>query len=49
MIEDSAHLESILNEKVDMWYNVDNDEISERTQYEENPVYLSCALLDVRS
>ena len=41
MIEDSAHLESVLDEKVDVWYNDDNDEISERTQYEEDPVYLS--------
>ena len=40
MIEDSAHLESVLDEKVDVWYNDDNDEISERTQYEENSVYL---------
>ena len=24
-----------------MWYNEGNDEISERTQYEEDPVYLS--------
>jgi hypothetical protein len=35
MIEDSAHLESVLDEKVDVWYNEGNDEISERTQYEE--------------
>ena len=41
MIEDSAHLESVLDEKVDVWYNESNDEISERTQYEEDPVYLS--------
>ena len=41
MIEDSEHLESVLDEKVDVWYNDDNDEISERTQYEEDPVYLS--------
>lgn len=40
MIENFAHLESVLDEKVDVWYNVDNDEISERTQYEEDPVYL---------
>ena len=40
MIEDSEHLESVLDEKVDVWYNDDNDEISERTQYEENSVYL---------
>ena len=40
MIEDSAHLESVLDEKVDAWYNEDNDENSERTQYEENSVYL---------
>ena len=41
MIENSAHLESVLDEKVDVWYNEDNDENSERTQYEEDPVYLS--------
>jgi len=41
MIEDSAYLESVLDEKVDAWYNDGNDEISERTQYEEDPVYLS--------
>ena len=41
MITDSAYLESVLDEKVDVWYNEDNDEISGRTQYEENPVYLS--------
>ena len=41
MITDSAYLESVLDEKVDVWYNVDNDEIPERTQYEEDPVYLS--------
>ena len=41
MIEDSEHLESVLDEKVDAWYNEDNDENSERTQYEEDPVYLS--------
>ena len=41
MITDSAYLESVLDEKVDVWYNEDNDEISERTQYEEDPVYLS--------
>ena len=40
MIENFAHLESVLDEKVDVWYNEDNDEISERTQYEEDPVYL---------
>ena len=40
MIEASAHLESVLDEKADVWYNEDNDEISERTQYEEDPVYL---------
>ena len=37
----SAHLESVLDEKVDVWYNEGNDEISERTQYGEDPVYLS--------
>lgn len=41
MIENFAHLESVLDEKVDAWYNEDNDENSERTQYEEDPVYLS--------
>ena len=41
MIEDSAYLESVLDEKVDVWYNEGNDEISERTQYEEDSVYLS--------
>lgn len=41
MIEDSAYLESVLDEKIDVWYNEGNDEISERTQYEEDPVYLS--------
>ena len=41
MIEDSAYLESVLDEKVDVWYNEGNDEISERTRYEEDPVYLS--------
>ena len=41
MIEDFAHLESVLDEKVDARYNEDNDENSERTQYEEDPVYLS--------
>ena len=40
MIEDFAHLESVLDEKVDVWYNEGNDEISERTQYEEDPVFL---------
>ena len=40
MIENSAHLESILDEKVDVWYNEGNDKISERTQHEEDPVYL---------
>ena len=40
MITDSAYLESVLDEKVDVWYNEGNDEISERTQYEEDPVYL---------
>ena len=39
-ITDPAYLESVLDEKVDVWYNDDNDEISERTQYEENSVYL---------
>ena len=39
-ITDPAYLESVLDEKVDAWYNEDNDENSERTQYEENSVYL---------
>ena len=39
-ITDPVYLESVLDEKVDVWYNDDNDEISERTQYEENSVYL---------
>ena len=39
-ITDPAYLESVLDEKVDVWYNEENDEISERTQYEENSVYL---------
>ena len=30
IIEDSVYLESVLDEKVDVWYNVDNDENSER-------------------
>ena len=41
MITDSVYLESVLDEKVDVWYNEGNDEISGRTQYEEYPVYLS--------
>ena len=40
MIEDSAYLESVLDEKTNVWYNEGNDEISERTQYEEDPVFL---------
>ena len=40
MIEDPAHLESVLDEKADVWYNEANDKILERTQHEENPVYL---------
>lgn len=40
MITDSTYSESVLDEKVDVWYNESNDEISERTQYEEDPVYL---------
>ena len=41
IVINSAYLESVLDEKVDVWYNEGNDEISERTQYEEDPVYLS--------
>ena len=41
MIEDSACLERVLDEKVDVWYNESYDKISERTQYEEDPVHLS--------
>ena len=40
MIEDSAYLESVLDEKVNVWYNEGNDEIL-RTHAEEDPVYLS--------
>ena len=40
IIEDSAHLESVLDEKANVWYNEANDKILERTQHEENPVYL---------
>ena len=40
MIEDSAYLESVLDEKVDVWYNEGNDEISEKNRHEEYPVYL---------
>ena len=40
MIEDSAYLESVLDEKTNVWYNEGNDEILERTQHEEDPVYL---------
>ena len=40
MITDSTYSESVLDEKVDVWYNESNDEIPERTQYEEDPVYL---------
>ena len=40
MIEASAHLESVLDEKTNVWYNEGNDEILERTQHEEDPVYL---------
>ena len=39
-LRNTEDLESVLDEKVDVWYNVDNDENSERTQYEEYPVYL---------
>ena len=40
VMDKGAYLESVLDEKVDVWYNEDNDETSERTQYEEDPVYL---------
>ena len=40
IIEDSAHLGSVLDEKANVWYNEANDKILERTQYEEDPVYL---------
>ena len=40
-LRNTEDLESVLDEKVDVWYNEGNDEISERTQYEEDPVYLS--------
>ena len=40
-LRNTEDLESVLDEKVDVWYNEGNDKISERTQYEEDPVYLS--------
>lgn len=40
IIEDSVYLESVLDEKTNVWYNEGNDEILERTQHEEDPVYL---------
>ena len=40
-LRNTEDLESVLDEKDNVWYNEDNDEISERTQYEEDPVYLS--------
>lgn len=40
-LRNTVDLESVLDEKDNVWYNEDNDEISERTQYEEDPVYLS--------
>lgn len=39
-LRNTEDLESVLDEKVDAWYNEDNDENSERTQYEEDLVYL---------
>ena len=33
-LRNTEDLESVLDEKVDVWYNEGNDEISERTQYE---------------
>ena len=40
MIESSAHLEIALGENEDTCYTVENDEFSEKNQYEEYPVYL---------
>ena len=40
MIESSAHLEIALGEIEDTCYTVENDEFSEKNQYEEYPVYL---------
>ena len=34
MIEDSAYLESVLDEKVDVWYNEGNDETVSYTHLE---------------
>ena len=40
MITSSAHLEIALGENEDTCYTVENDEFSEKNQYEEYPVYL---------
>ena len=40
MIASSAHSEIALGESVDTCYTVENDEFSEKNQYEEYPVYL---------
>ena len=40
MIASSAHLEIALGENEDTCYTVENDEFSEKNQYEEYPVYL---------
>lgn len=40
MIASSAHLEIALGENKDTCYTVENDEFSEKNQYEEYPVYL---------
>ena len=40
IIESSAHLEIALGENEDTCYTVENDEFSEKNQYEEYPVYL---------
>ena len=40
MIERAEHSEIALGESVDTCYTVENDEFSEKTQYEEYPVCL---------
>ena len=40
MIQSGAHLEIPLDETAPDWYTEENNEISEREQYEEDPVYL---------
>ena len=40
MIERAEHSEIALGESVDTCYTVENDEFSEKNQYEEYPVYL---------